>query len=110
MQQNIKKVAERGERLDSLQDKTGEYEHVGIPMGTSSDRIMVICRYVSGFCARFQKGRKSGAKSYVVEGAPGVSRSWDSLLGKAYASVCIGYEDASADYWRDCDPHHRHCW
>ena len=27
MQQNIKKVAERGERLDSLQDKTGEAGH-----------------------------------------------------------------------------------
>ena len=35
MRENITKVAERGERLDSLQDKTGTYLCVGHGAGTA---------------------------------------------------------------------------
>lgn len=76
MRENITKVAERGERLDSLQDKTGvfsPYHSLPLwpaprsygrklafgPISTQSDRSFSLLRQPCRFCTGFPSGGKS---------------------------------------------------
>ena len=58
MHDNITKVAERGERLDALQDKTGELHH--------SRKRVLMDRHSCCVCSRFQERSEPSQEADVV--------------------------------------------
>jgi hypothetical protein len=107
MRDNINKVAERGERLDSLESKTG------IPLllyDCVSELTLFFSRQSRSLSARIPAWSKSCSKANVVESKAPLNRR-----ARAPFSLCsvlmiiLGYEDAFMSYWWcDNSPCHYH--